>query len=418
MVKSMITMKDKSFAIFDNAVFPEFLDGIAVRIETLAASKSITWMDELTDYTSQINDMPQKTMLTESAILSVVKQLWDTDKLNPEITTQWDGVFYNWARHVSQRGVELPTESTLQNRISVYEFYFKNQNAANGFCLPPQLQYELSIVLENGTSTTEEIIVDNPNLLQAAYSKLLSAKGFAIKCGGNLSDRLIAMMINNTVTIKEFNSQLAIEKAEEKGIDTLPKETETDTAAHQFIVANKINEDSNINTLEGNTEEMQDDGQDSREREGAGLVTSGDTIPLPETDYIVLDSPEDQGVHYQDGALMYTQDGVTVPVFIRATPQDGADHPLVEVGQQYILSRFGIHDPDLNTEVTQVEAPAFSFTENDTGVLTVNGYQFAEISVTDAFNLYHRLREKLFEVETEVTEKIEETEVMNEETEG
>ena len=371
MASSLITAADRTFAVYADENFQQTLEDLTTKIEVSAASKSTKWMDELTQFTSQVNDLTQKTLMTEAAILCTMKRLWDDEeKISPEITTKWDGIFWNWAKYVAQRGIDVPDKVTLQNRIAVYEFYFEKQNQDGGFALPPILVYDMDIKTEDGQITTREITIENPNLHHAAYSKLLSAKGLAVANGGNLNDRTIAMMINGEVTIKEFKQQLVLDKNEGKeSIPTPPT-----------VYDNGSDEDNQVVKEDEKTED--------------DYILSSATL-----DADVLNDPESQGVHYRDGVLYYYQDSVTVPTYVKATIDDGADHPLVEKGQSYILGRFGIYDADLEANPEPIAGPLFMFNDDGQGVLTINGYQFAVLDGESVLELYESMRQQIEEVE-------------------
>lgn len=393
MTTSLITAADRTFAVYDDEHFQATLEDLTTKIEVNAASQGTKWMIELTEFTSQINDLTQKTLMTEAAILSTVKRLWDAEKINPEIISEWDGNFWSWAKYVAQRGIDVPDKVTLQNRIAVYEYYFEKQNQDGGFALPPILVYEIDIKIEDGEVSTEEITIENPNLHHAAYSKLLSAKGLAVSNGGNLNDKTIAMMINSAVTIKEFKAQLVLDKNESKELaPSIPPTVYGDNYGN--------GEDSLV--------VKEDENQDTELEEGhyASNLTQTETdvdyvpsLATTELDTDALNDPRSQGVHYQDGVLYYFQDGVTVPAYVRATIDDGADHPLVEVGQNYILGRFGIYDADLEAKPDNVEGPFFMFNNDGQGVLTVNGYQFAVLDGDSVMALFKSLSEQIRQVE-------------------
>lgn len=390
MTTSLITAADRTFAVYDDEHFQVTLEDLTTKIEVNAASQGTKWMIELTEFTSQINDLTQKTLMTEAAILSTVKRLWDAEKINPEIISEWDGNFWSWAKYVAQRGIDVPDKVTLQNRIAVYEFYFEKQNQDGGFALPPILVYEVDIEIEDGEITTEEITIENPNLHHAAYSKLLSAKGLAVANGGNLNDRTIAMMINGAVTIKEFKAQLVLDKNEGKE-PNIPSPTVYDNGDSLTSQAVKEDENQDIELEESHY------ASDLIQTE-----TDSDYVPslaTTELDTDALNDPGSQGVHYQDGVLYYYQDDVTVPAYVRATIDDGADHPLVEVGQNYILGRFGIHDADLEAKPDNVEGPLFMFNNDGQGVLTINGYQFAVLDGESVLSLYKSMRQQIEEIE-------------------
>lgn len=392
MPKSMITQKDQTFAIYADDRFQETLNSVVERIEVSAASKSVGWIDELTDFTLLINDAGQKTLMMEAAILSTVKRLWDDEKISPDITSQWDGIFWNWARHVSQRGVELPTEVTLQNKISVYDFYFSRQNLEGGFCMPPTLEYEIEIKTEEGIAT-EEVVIENPNLHHAAYGKLLAAKGLAVRNKGNLSDQTIAMMINSSCTNKMFKERLKVEKLEIEGpviVDVPPMVTPLKTEPEE-------KEDGPFTSLDDEYAGQTKTTEPELISSYATLDENRDVGPS-DVNLDALETPTDQGVFYSEGILFYNQEGNVVPAFVLATPQDGADHPLVAVGQNYILQRFGIYDSELGVEPKPSESPAFTFIGDNKGMLTLNGYQFAELDYEVAIALNELLTNELNKV--------------------
>jgi hypothetical protein len=378
MSNKLVTKKEESFVVFKDEVFAETIANLVSKIEIAAASSGTSWMEDLTIYTGQVNNMGQKTQLMEDAILSTMKRLWQEEKIKPEITSMWEGNFWNWAKFVCQRGVEVPSDVTLQNRISVYDFYFTYQNQEGGFCLPPTLTYEIEIEDAEGQTIIEEVVIENPNLYTAAYGKLLAAKGWAVKQGGNLTDKTIAYMVSPRVTNQEFKKQLRAEKDEIEGtvVDAL-KDNSSVTPPIESISEDVEVEDyiTDIDTYE------------------QADIPINEEVPLPSIDMTSLETPQNQGVFGKEGDLYFHQDGITVPAYIQATPQDGADHPLVSVGQRYIQSRFGIQSEPVDIP-EPTEAPIFALVGDDV-ILSVNGYTFAVLSPEEAVTLFDEMSENI-----------------------
>lgn len=386
----IITSQERTFGIFRDEEFKTTLENLIEKIEVSAPGEDHAWFEALTAYTSDLADMGQKTAMAEAAILSTVKRLWANETINPEITSRWEGSFWHWAKNVSQRGVEPPTEVSLQNRISVYDFYFANQNGEDGFALPPTLTYEVESLDENGHAIIEEVTIEQPNLHQAAYGKLLAAKGLAVKNGGNLADVTIAAMINSNVTVKDFKNVLKIEKSTVENAGVLDATTANGPATPSG------DEGAVPEPGGGSTASLDDDvTAPETEDENVAPPIFVETDVAPELDLRVLDDADKQGVYYQGGILYYHQDDITVPTFILATADEGATHPLVSVGQNYVLNRFGIHDPELDVSPEPVEAPTFFINEEGEGLLTLNGYQFAYMSLAEVVELQAAINDRV-----------------------